>query len=98
MFVVTVTFVAQADQSQALYEALIEQARNSLTLEPGCHTFDVCVSTDDEATVFLYEQYADAAAFDDHLASRHFKSFDSRVTPWGRSKSVQTWTISERGQ
>ncbi len=40
---------------------------------------------------FLYEKYDDRAAFDRHLASAHFKSFDATVAPWVVSKDVQTW-------
>jgi quinol monooxygenase YgiN len=46
--------------------------------------------------VFLYELYANKAAFDTHLASQHFQTFDTAVTAMIADKDVQTWdTIAQ---
>jgi (4S)-4-hydroxy-5-phosphonooxypentane-2,3-dione isomerase len=42
--------------------------------------------------VFLYELYDDKAAFDAHLKTPHFLSFDARVRDWVERKAVGTWT------
>ncbi|MEM7522936.1 MAG: antibiotic biosynthesis monooxygenase [Pseudomonadota bacterium] len=39
--------------------------------------------------MFLYEVYDDAAAFDAHLASDHFKDFDAAVAPMVAAKTVR---------
>ncbi|TWT84508.1 Antibiotic biosynthesis monooxygenase [Planctomycetes bacterium CA13] len=91
MFIVTVTFEVSPPQLQAFRDAMQTQAKNSLELEAECHQFDVCYDSVDSAKCFLYEKYADRAAFDKHLASDHFKQFDLTVGPWIVSKSVQTW-------
>ena len=39
----------------------------------------------------LYEVYDDAAAFELHLASDHFRAFDETVRPWVQRKDVQVW-------
>lgn len=40
--------------------------------------------------VFLYERYDDRAAFEAHLASTHFKTFDAMVAPCLEAKTVAT--------
>jgi len=93
MYVVTVTFVTEAEYRDAFAEAMNTQARNSLERETACLRFDVCRDRDDPDTTLLYEIYEDAAAFQDHLASNHFKEFDALVAGWVVSKRVNTWDL-----
>ena len=93
MYVVTVTFEIEPDHIEPFTAAMLTQARNSLVLEERCRRFDVCRDPDHPERIFLYELYDNRAAFDLHLASDHFKSFDRTVTPWVRQKTVATWTL-----
>ena len=88
-FVVTVEFVVKPDRVAAFHAAMLENARASKRREPGCRQFDVCVDPADAARIFLYEVYDDAAAFDAHVASEHFRAFDARVRDWIVAKTVQ---------
>lgn len=88
MFVVTVFFNIKPDAFAQFMPLMQKQAENSLAQEPDCHTFDVCHSPDGPQ-VFLYEVYTDRAAFDLHLASAHFKSFDTATAPLIADKQVQ---------
>ena len=60
--------------------------------EPGCRQFDVCHDPDHPDHVFLYEVYDDRAAFDAHLSTPHFKSFDAATAGMIRSKKVRALT------
>ena len=91
MYVITVVFNVKAEHADAFATAMTENARESLETEPGCHQFDVAFAPDDPTTCFLYELYTDKAAFEEHLAAPHFKSFDATVTPWLGGKSVQAY-------
>ena len=42
-------------------------------------------------SVGVLRDYTDAAAFDAHLSSDHFKAFDARVAQMVASKSVATY-------
>jgi quinol monooxygenase YgiN len=44
---------------------------------------------DDPAAIFLYEVYTHRAAFDAHLATPHFRSFDATVGTWVARKTVR---------
>ena len=95
MFAVTVTFQIRAKYIAPFTDAVMQQAKNSLTLEPDCHVFDVCIAEGDPTRIFLYEKYSDAGAFDQHLGSEHFKAFDALVLPWVTSKEVGRWNLRE---
>ena len=92
MYVITVQFLVQPEFAEAFSAAVTEQAKNSLALERDCSVFDVCVDPDDPASFYLYEKYADEAAFQAHLDSDHFRSFDARVSPWTLEKTIKSWT------
>ncbi len=94
MYVVTVKFTLAAGAAEPFLALMHAQAKNSLELEPGCHQFDVCTDPGDAGIVFLYELYADEAAFQIHLASAHFKQFDADVADLVTDKQVACYTRS----
>lgn len=87
MYAVTVTFTLKPDTRKVFLPLMTENAATSLQQEPGCHQFDICLG-DDPVTVFLYEIYDDRAAFEAHLASTHFQSFDTAVAGMIAAKTV----------
>lgn len=91
MFAVVVTFQINPTDWAAFMPAMLANAATSLADEAGCHRFDVCTDPARVHEVFLYELYTDAAAFDAHLASDHFKAFDALVAPMIATKSVTTY-------
>ena len=90
MYVVTVAFEAKPEHREAFRAAMLANAKTSREAEPGCLQFDVCVDPTTGA-IFLYEIYVDRAAFDAHLASAHFKAFDSAVRDWVTRKEVKLY-------
>lgn len=85
MFAVTVTFQIKPDQMNDFMLLMKANARTSRAVEAGCHQFDICRSGN---RVFLYEIYDDRAAFDLHLQSNHFKTFDVAVASMMTDKQV----------
>lgn len=82
MFVVVVEFSLHPGHARDFRERVLQQARDSLTLEADCRVFDVCVDPQREDFVLLYEVYDNREAFDAHLASAHFEDFNTTVAPW----------------
>jgi autoinducer 2-degrading protein len=70
---VVVQMQVQPGKREAFLGAMGENAGSSVRDEPGCHRFDVCSVDGDEHRFVLYEHYTDAAAFDAHKASPHFR-------------------------
>jgi (4S)-4-hydroxy-5-phosphonooxypentane-2,3-dione isomerase len=91
VFVVTVDFEISPECIDAFMSEMHLNAAQSLRDEVGCKQFDVCVDPVRNNAVFLYELYTSREAFDDHLCSAHFLSFNVKVTPWVISKQVRTY-------
>ena len=86
-YVVSVVFVVKPEHRAEFRREMIANATASRTREPGCRQFDVC-ETPDGSEIFLYEVYDSEAAFKEHLATGHFRTFDATVKPWLEGKVV----------
>ncbi|WP_086931730.1 putative quinol monooxygenase [Agarilytica rhodophyticola] len=92
MFVVAVIFTIKSEKIEIFKEKIMQQAKNSLEHEDGCHQFDICTTTEQPKVFFLYEVYSTKESFDVHLNSRHFQIFDDETASWVEDKKVNTWT------
>ncbi len=92
MYAVVVTFTIKPDANEAFMPLMHNNAQISLSQEPDCHQFDVLTDPDQPNEVLLYELYTDAAAFDVHLASDHFKRFNAETADMVAAKTVRTFT------
>ena len=90
MFAVIVELKIKPGQSDAFMPLMRANAAASLREEPGCRQFDVCLDEDAASRVWLYEVYDDAAAFQAHLKTAHFKEFDESTTEMISDKRVST--------
>lgn len=91
MFAVTVTLDLAPGQRAAFLPLMRANAQASLSDEPGCRQFDICTDTTRPDTVFLYEVYDTKAAFDAHLATAHYASFDAATQEMIAAKTVHTF-------
>ncbi|MBX2804860.1 MAG: antibiotic biosynthesis monooxygenase [Hyphomicrobiales bacterium] len=78
-YAVFVTFRIKPGQMDAFLPLMVAQARNSIENEPACSIFEVWRMQNDPDIVQLYEIYEDEAAFQAHLASEHFLTFDAAI-------------------
>jgi quinol monooxygenase YgiN len=74
MITLIATYVLNPGHDAELQEYLREVIP-ATRAEPGCHTFDVNRSKDDELTLVFYERYEDEAALDAHRETPHFKRY-----------------------
>ncbi|WP_299964135.1 putative quinol monooxygenase [uncultured Roseobacter sp.] len=91
MFAVVVTFQIKPEHITDFMPLMLQNAQTSRREEPGCHQFDVATSPDRPGEVFLYELYDDEAAFEAHLKTTHFKTFDEKTAPMIAAKTVITY-------
>lgn len=90
MFVITAEFRLKPDMLNAFMPLMLIQAEKSLSSEPGCLVFDVCIEhNDSEDVVFLYEAYEDEAAFDQHMETPHYLAFSETTSDLVAAKSVR---------
>jgi (4S)-4-hydroxy-5-phosphonooxypentane-2,3-dione isomerase len=95
MYIVSVQFTIKPERVAAFMPLIVDNARASREQEPGCRQFDVCTDPAAGNVVFLYEAYDDRAAFDAHLATAHYKSFDAAVADMVISKVVRTYVRTD---
>ena len=70
-YVVSALWRAKEGKEQRLAEVIDEMTAPSRA-EPGNRFYQAQVSVDDPRQFYLYEQYADEAAYEAHMASEHF--------------------------
>jgi (4S)-4-hydroxy-5-phosphonooxypentane-2,3-dione isomerase len=90
-YAVVVEFLLRSGQKEAFVPLILENAAQSVELEPGCYQFDVCASEDKPDHILLYEIYENAAAFDAHLAMPHFHEFNTQTSSMVVEKTVRTF-------
>ena len=93
MFVVCVEFEIASPHLDAFLLALRKNARLSLRDEEGCQQFDICQDQQNLASIFLYEIYDDAAAFERHKAAPHYDEFNEAIDGMVLKKTVRLFTI-----
>jgi quinol monooxygenase YgiN len=96
-FALTVVFELVEGSFSEFHRLVSENAALSVQREPGCLRFDVLtpLGTQRPPHIFLYEIYRDRAAFELHLASEHYRSFDARTRDMVSSKTVVTYKVDE---
>ena len=95
MIVLTVTYVIRSgrvDEAREHFIAMRDATRN----EPGNRAYFVHQSVEEPQQFFLYEQYDDSAAQDEHRASAHFEEhIRSGVMQIMESRTPQTYRLLE---
>ena len=84
-YVVAVDYAADAANFEALKTQIEGVARASIA-EPGCRRFDVMVPASTPGHILLWEVFDDAAAFQAHAATSHFKAFAASSAKLGASR------------
>ena len=92
-YVILVEFAIAEGSGPAFEKLIVENASRSLSDEPGCRVFDVCARPGDAYGIVLYEVYDDRAAFEAHLASSHFQTFDAASRDMVTGKRVTELTL-----
>ena len=95
MLVITVEFVILPEWRSAFLDLMLANAQQSLAREPGCRCFNVCTDPARPTDIFLYEIYGTWPSFQAHLASEHYRRFESQVQGWVTSKAVRSLSLED---
>ena len=82
MYVIIANMQIKDGYKMQFMEALLEDAKASVAVEPGCHRFDVIQDAGESNRVWLYEVYDDEAAFQAHLETPHLKKLQETTKDW----------------
>lgn len=88
MLVVLVKVTVEPDALAEFEPAILENAAASVANEPGCLRFDVNQREDDPTEWMFYEAYQDAAAFEAHRASAHYRKYAAIADRLVTSKTI----------
>ncbi len=99
-YAITVEFKLKPGCMDAFLALVRDNAAASVREEADCSRFDVLVPRDSARpdTVTLYEIYADRAAFDVHLATRHFLEFDRATRDMVLAKLIGEFDADENAK
>ncbi|TDT77415.1 quinol monooxygenase YgiN [Litoreibacter halocynthiae] len=89
MFALAVTFDIVPADLDAFKAAMLINAKASLSTEPGCRQFDVCMDPERPTEIFLYEIYDDEAAFEAHTKTTHYATLQSTTEGMVKDKNVR---------
>jgi autoinducer 2-degrading protein len=87
-YVIVVDFRLKPGTKQAFRQLIDANARASCRDEPGCRRFDVVELPSEADRILLYEIYDDRAAFDAHVKTPHFASFNAASAAHVSQKNV----------
>lgn len=76
--IVLATFRPRPEKAAELREELDTMIGHSRQ-EPGCETYDLYESGDDEVAYHLFERYSDAEALEAHRAADYYKAYRERL-------------------
>lgn len=95
MIAIFVTIQIKPGFKDQFIEALLDDARGSISNEPECYRFDILQNDEDSNRIHLYEIYEDEDAVAAHRAQPHFNRWLSTVEPWfdGDRTRVEMHTV-----
>lgn len=91
MLVLTVVVKVKPEHVSDFSHVILRQGANALAKEEGCLQFEVSQDPGDPTRFFLYEVYADQAAFDAHGKTPHFADYRAKSEPWLISRERTVW-------
>jgi quinol monooxygenase YgiN len=88
-FAVVVTVNLKPGIADEFRSHILTNATASKRDESGCHRFDVLATEHDADTIIFYEEYTDAAAFDAHRETAHYKALREATDDMVLTKHIQ---------
>jgi (4S)-4-hydroxy-5-phosphonooxypentane-2,3-dione isomerase len=93
-YAITVEFTLKPGTMAAFRQLIDVNAQNSCDFEPGCQRFDVLVPFNSQDKILLYEIYDDKQAFEAHMKTDHFLSFNRDSSDLVISKSLYEFELA----
>ncbi|MBL18717.1 MAG: antibiotic biosynthesis monooxygenase [Flavobacteriaceae bacterium] len=98
MFVVCVEFEVEPGHLDLFMTAIRQNAKQSFSREAGCQQFDVCRDKRSSNSIFLYEVYDSAAAFETHKITPHYGAFKKAISGMVVNKSIRLLNLDSQNR
>ncbi|MET9734936.1 putative quinol monooxygenase [Streptomyces sp. NPDC006458] len=82
MYTIAVSFTVPPERRQDFIDSALEDGRRSTADEPGTLAFDLIADPENPDRFYLYEAYADEAAFQTHCDGEHFATFFKAISEY----------------
>jgi len=82
-----------SSQVEKYNAALKEQMNAAISAEPGVLTYYAVADKKDPSSITILEIYADAAAYNSHIATPHFKKYKETVKDMVKSLELVDVTL-----
>ena len=92
-YVIMVDFRLKPGSLKAFRALIDENAIMSCSTEAGCRRFDVLEPREGTDRVILYEIYDNRAAFEAHIKTAHFHTFNNASIPLVVDKVVSDYNL-----
>ena len=89
MLALCVDFEIDLASLDAFLTIIEKNASDSLTIEVGCHQFDIAQDPQNPAKIFLYELYNNAVAFELHKKANYYLEFNGANSGMVNKKSIR---------
>lgn len=86
MFALAARIQIKPEHRDEFIQAMLADAKGSVENEPGCLGFNIVQDADDPNRLHLFELYTDAAAFEAHKQTPHFKTWLETTANWLAAK------------
>ena len=73
MYCIVVKTELKPGKREAFLQTMLPNAEASVSLEAGCHVFDILEAQEEPDTFYLYEIYADEDALQAHKQTDHYR-------------------------
>lgn len=81
-FALVVHLKIKSDSIDKFMDAAKVNGKAARETEPGCRAFEILQDPQDPTKAMLYEVYDDAAAFEAHQQTPHFKKYLETALQW----------------
>lgn len=96
-YAITVEFRLKPGAMSGFRTLIDRNAIDSCRHEPGCRRFDVLAPKGEECRILLYEIYDSRAAFEEHLQTAHFRTFNRDSAGLVESKAMVEFDLVHEG-
>jgi quinol monooxygenase YgiN len=98
MLAVTTTFDVEAESLDLFRAGIVKQAEVTRSREPGCHRYDVAFDPKLKSRCLVYAIYEDEAAYDHHIATDYYITFEDISDRWIEKAQVEIWEVVAIGR
>jgi len=93
MLAVTTLYEVESESLDIFRAALIRQAEITRLREPGCQRYDICFDPAVRTRCLAYAIYEDEGAYDHHIATDHYSTFEDLISERVESQRVEIWDL-----